>query len=75
VKKLLAVTALAVFGIGLSARNKESQEDYVVAKIGGEKITEAVLNEKLSAAFLEYQNYVNTALGRKQLDRDIKKYY
>jgi hypothetical protein len=37
VKKLLEVTTLAVFGIGLSACNKESQEDYVVAKISGEK--------------------------------------
>jgi hypothetical protein len=43
VKKLLTVTALAVFRIGLSTCNEESQEDYIVAKISGEKIAKAVL--------------------------------
>jgi parvulin-like peptidyl-prolyl isomerase len=62
-KRLLLLVVTVGVGFGLSSCKKDSQ---VVAKVGGEEITAAVLNEKLATTPPEYQNYANTPLGRKQ---------
>lgn len=59
-KKVLLVAALAV--LSFSACKNDGQ---VVAKVGGTKITENMLIERLAMTPPEYQNYVNTPMGRK----------
>lgn len=60
-KKVLFVAVLAAFCIGAC-----KDQGPVVAKVGGTKITEATLQDKLVNTPPAYQNYVNTPLGRKQ---------
>ncbi|MCL2485292.1 MAG: peptidylprolyl isomerase [Endomicrobia bacterium] len=60
-KKVLLFAAVVVFGLGACKGS-----DKVVAKVGGTKITEAALEEKLAAMPPSYQDYVNTPAGKKQ---------
>jgi Parvulin-like peptidyl-prolyl isomerase len=61
-KKVLVLSVLAVFSL-CACKEKEA---VVIAKVGGAKITDTMLAEKLENTPPAYQNYVNTALGRKQ---------
>ncbi|MDR1695992.1 MAG: peptidylprolyl isomerase [Endomicrobium sp.] len=60
-KKILLFAAFAVLGLGAC-----KDGGNLVAKVGGTKITEAALEEKLAATPPSYQSYVNTPAGRKQ---------
>ncbi|MDR2426373.1 MAG: peptidylprolyl isomerase [Endomicrobium sp.] len=60
-KKILLLLVLAIFV--LSACKEKA---IVVAKVGGTEITDKMLAGKLQNTPPAYQNYVNTALGRKQ---------
>ncbi|MCL2390214.1 MAG: peptidylprolyl isomerase [Endomicrobia bacterium] len=60
-KKTLLFAAVVL--IGFSACKRDGN---IVAKVGGTKITEAALEEKLAATPPAYQSYVNTPSGRKQ---------
>lgn len=60
-KRLMLLAVFAVFGLAAC-----KDEGPVVAKVGGTKITETVLSEKLASTPPAYQNYVNTPVGRKQ---------
>ncbi|MDR3274428.1 MAG: peptidylprolyl isomerase [Endomicrobium sp.] len=62
--KVFFAIVVSITAFNLSSCNKDSR---IVAKIGGVKITETVLNEKLASMPPEYQNYINKPSGRKQL--------
>jgi parvulin-like peptidyl-prolyl isomerase len=59
---LLPITVVLV-GLSFSSCKKDTQ---FIAKVGKEKITETMLNEKLATTPAEYQKYANTPLGKKQ---------
>ncbi|AKL98584.1 foldase protein PrsA [Endomicrobium proavitum] len=59
-KKVFLAVLFAAVGLGACSNGD------VVAKVGGSKITEASLNEKLAQTPPNYQEYVNTPVGRKQ---------
>jgi parvulin-like peptidyl-prolyl isomerase len=64
VKKLmLTITAATVFGLSFLACKKD--EPYVI-KVGSEKITESMLNDKLSVTSPDFQKFASTSHGRKQ---------
>ena len=65
-KGLLLLSVFAVFSF---AGCKEKSP--VVAKVGGSEITQSMLAEKLQNTPPAYQNYVNTALGRKQFIESV----
>jgi parvulin-like peptidyl-prolyl isomerase len=68
---ILAIT-IASTVLSISACKKNEQ---VIANVGKEKITEAILNEKLSTMPTEYKKFAKTTLGRKQfIDAIIKEY-
>jgi len=62
-KKLLLAVVVFASVAGLMACGRGGS---TVAKVGGTKITEAMLNEKLAQTPPNYQEYVKTSVGRKQ---------
>jgi parvulin-like peptidyl-prolyl isomerase len=64
VRKLaLTITALAALGLFFPACKKKD-ESFVI-KVGNKKITENVLNDKLSIMSADFQKFVATPIGRK----------
>ncbi|MDQ7774056.1 MAG: peptidylprolyl isomerase [Elusimicrobiales bacterium] len=61
---LTAVLAPAALGLLLSCSGKE--EGKVIARVGGEKITDAQLEEKLSGISPAYRDFLDTPAGRRQ---------
>lgn len=61
---LTAVFAPAALGLLVSCSGKE--EGKVVARVGGEKITDAQLEEKLAEISPAYRDFLDTPAGRKQ---------
>lgn len=61
---LTAVCAPAALGLLISCSGKE--EGRVIARVGGEKITDAQLEEKLSGISPSYRDFLDTPAGRRQ---------
>jgi parvulin-like peptidyl-prolyl isomerase len=61
-KVLFFAVFAAVFGLAACKEDKGA----VIAKVGGTEITEKMLAEKVQNMLPEYQNFVNTPLGKKQ---------
>ncbi|MBI4655406.1 MAG: peptidylprolyl isomerase [Elusimicrobia bacterium] len=64
IKLSLLASVIACFLFAACARNSNEK---TIAKVGGMKITETYLNEKLGEISPETAGYLHTALGRKQL--------
>jgi parvulin-like peptidyl-prolyl isomerase len=55
-----------MMAVGLTLASCGKNSDYVIARIGKEKVTEGIFSERLASMPREYQNYAKTPYGRKQ---------
>ncbi|HBE89106.1 MAG TPA: hypothetical protein DDW67_08215 [Elusimicrobia bacterium] len=65
-KKYLLTAVLAPAALGLLVSCSGKEEGKVVARVGGEKITDAQLEAKLSEISPAYREFLDTPAGRKQ---------
>jgi len=65
-KKVLVVAVLAVFVLGACQGKGKKDNSTVIAKVGGENVTQKMITDKLASTSPSYQEYVNTPLGKKQ---------
>ncbi|MDR1259855.1 MAG: peptidylprolyl isomerase [Endomicrobium sp.] len=62
--RMFFIILALVFAFTLNSCN--SRNSHIIAKIGGIRITETILNEKLASIAPEYQNYINKPSFRKR---------